>query len=72
MPKEEIYISIDVEATGPIPGEYSMYEIGACVVGKEDEYYCNYHLNLFDKKILLAFDSICLSRLNFFILSHPI
>ena len=35
--KTEIYISSDIEATGPIPGEYSMYELGASVVGKESE-----------------------------------
>jgi DNA polymerase III epsilon subunit-like protein len=29
----ETYVSIDVEASGPIPGEYSMLSIGACVVG---------------------------------------
>ncbi len=29
------YISVDVETTGPTPGKYDMYELGACVVGKE-------------------------------------
>src|SRR5271157_418489 len=29
----ESYVSIDVEASGPIPGEYSMLSIGACIVG---------------------------------------
>jgi DNA polymerase III epsilon subunit-like protein len=29
---QEIFISIDVETAGPIPGEYSMLSIGACVV----------------------------------------
>lgn len=29
----EIYISVDIEASGPIPGEYSMLSLGACVVG---------------------------------------
>jgi len=28
----EVYISVDVEASGPIPGEYSLLSIGACVV----------------------------------------
>jgi len=28
----EIFISVDVEAAGPIPGEYSMLSIGACDV----------------------------------------
>lgn len=30
---KEIYISVDIEASGPIPGEYSMLSLGACVVG---------------------------------------
>ena len=30
---KELYVSIDVEASGPIPGEYSMLSIGACIVG---------------------------------------
>lgn len=29
---EEIYISVDIEASGPIPGTYSMLSLGACVV----------------------------------------
>ena len=28
----EVFISIDVETSGPIPGEYSMLSIGACLV----------------------------------------
>jgi ribonuclease T len=30
--KNEVFISIDVEAAGPIPGEYSLLSIGACLV----------------------------------------
>lgn len=30
--RSEEYISVDVEASGPIPGEYSMLSIGACLV----------------------------------------
>lgn len=33
----EEYISVDVEASGPIPGEYSMLSIGACLVKNIDE-----------------------------------
>jgi len=33
---QEVYISVDIEASGPIPGEFSMLSIGACVVGRED------------------------------------
>jgi DNA polymerase III alpha subunit (gram-positive type) len=35
--KNEIYISVDIEASGPIPGEYSMLSIGSCVVGKVEQ-----------------------------------
>ncbi len=31
--KKEIYISVDIEASGPIPREYSMLSLGAAVVG---------------------------------------
>lgn len=37
---EEIYISVDVESSGPIPGEYSMLSIGACQIGNiENSFY---------------------------------
>lgn len=37
---KEMYISVDIEASGPIPGEYSMLSIGACVIGKpENSFY---------------------------------
>jgi DNA polymerase III epsilon subunit-like protein len=32
--RSEVYISVDVEASGPIPGEFSLLSIGACVVGQ--------------------------------------
>jgi len=32
MPAQEIFISVDVEASGPIPGEYSLLSIGACSI----------------------------------------
>src|SRR2546421_12549106 len=34
MKSEELYISVDIEAAGPIPGEYSMLSIGASIVGQ--------------------------------------
>lgn len=34
---DEIYISVDVETSGPIPGTYSLLSIGACVVGNTGE-----------------------------------
>ena len=30
--KNEVFISVDIETSGPIPGEYSMLSIGACLV----------------------------------------
>lgn len=30
--RDETYISVDIEAAGPIPGEYSMLSLGACLV----------------------------------------
>ena len=32
----EVFISVDIEASGPIPGEYSMLSIGACDVYRPD------------------------------------
>src|SRR4051812_40180642 len=37
MSKPECYISVDVETAGPIPAEYSLLSLGACVVGRRDE-----------------------------------
>lgn len=42
MPNE-IYYSVDVETAGPIPGEYSMLSIGACVVGDKTK---NFYIEL--------------------------
>jgi DNA polymerase III epsilon subunit-like protein len=30
--KREVFVSVDVETAGPIPGEFSLLSIGACVV----------------------------------------
>jgi DNA polymerase III epsilon subunit-like protein len=35
--KRECYFSVDVESSGPIPGEYSLLAIGACVVGNPEK-----------------------------------
>lgn len=34
--KNEIFVSVDIESSGPIPGEYSMLSIGACLVDAPD------------------------------------
>ena len=35
--KGECSISVDVETSGPVPTQYSMLALGACVVGQQDE-----------------------------------
>lgn len=40
---EEIYFSVDVETSGPIPGEFSLLSLGACVVGRTD---CEFYAEL--------------------------
>lgn len=34
---KEIFISVDVETSGPIPGEFSLLSIGACAVDDPDQ-----------------------------------
>lgn len=36
---KEVFISVDIEASGPVPGSYSMLALGACVVGNEAEHF---------------------------------
>jgi ribonuclease T len=33
----EVFISVDIESAGPIPGKYSMLALGACEVGQTDQ-----------------------------------
>jgi ribonuclease T len=35
--KKDCFISVDVETSGPIPGDYSMLSLGACIVGGKDD-----------------------------------
>lgn len=38
--KPEVFISVDIESSGPIPGDYSMLSVGAWVIGSADnEFY---------------------------------
>jgi len=32
MISDEVYISVDIETSGPIPGEFSLLSIGACLI----------------------------------------
>lgn len=36
MDSADLYISVDIEADGPIPGPYSMLALGLCVAGRFD------------------------------------
>lgn len=35
--RQEVFISVDVETSGPIPGEFSMLSIGACAVDAQEQ-----------------------------------
>ena len=37
MNTSETFISVDIEASGPIPGEYSMLSLGACIIGASEQ-----------------------------------
>ncbi len=43
-PKPELFISIDIECDGDIPGDYSMLSIGATTLGNEFEH--NFYIEL--------------------------
>lgn len=55
MTKEEAYISVDIEASGPIPGEYSMLSLGACVVGDTAKTFYREIKPITDKYVQRAF-----------------
>ena len=37
--ESDLIISVDVETSGPIPGEYSMLSLGAWILGSNHEFY---------------------------------
>lgn len=39
MTTPEVYISVDIETGGPIPGQYDMLSLGACLVSEPSDYY---------------------------------
>lgn len=39
----DTYISVDIEASGPVPGEFSLLSLGACVVGATEK---NFYIEL--------------------------
>lgn len=40
--EREIFVSVDIEASGPIPGKYSMLSIGACLASNPAEQFSCY------------------------------
>jgi DNA polymerase III epsilon subunit-like protein len=38
--KREIFVSVDVETAGPIPGEFSLLSIGACAIFEPARFVC--------------------------------
>lgn len=39
MSKPDLYVATDVEADGPIPGDYSMLSLGMAVVGRPEQWF---------------------------------
>ena len=58
---EEIYISVDIEAAGPIPGQYSMLSLGACIVGNAGE---SFYVELKPINKSVVPEAISVSNLN--------
>ena len=42
MTNQELFVSVDVETAGPIPGEYSLLAIGACLVDDDTQSFSCY------------------------------
>ena len=46
MSKPEIYVSVDVESDGPIPGDFSMLSLGAAAFSADGELLSTFSANL--------------------------
>lgn len=57
----EIFISVDIEASGPIPGKYSMLSIGACVASNPAERFSCYLKPISDEFVPAALEVTGLS-----------
>lgn len=62
----EVFISVDVEASGPIPGEYSMLSIGACLVFDDTQTFSCYLKPISDRYVpeALKVTGLSLERLR--------
>jgi len=57
----EVFISVDVEASGPIPGEYSMLSVGACLVSDDTQAFSCYLKPISDRYVPEALEVTGLS-----------
>lgn len=58
---KEIFVSVDVEASGPIPGKYSLLSIGACVAFEPTKQFTCYLKPISDEFIPAAMEVTGLS-----------
>lgn len=49
--EKEIFVSVDIEASGPIPGKYSMLSIGACISSNPSKQFSCYLKPISDEYI---------------------
>ena len=43
---EEIYVSVDIETDGPIPGDFSMLSLGSAAYNEAEELISTFSVNL--------------------------
>lgn len=58
---KEIFVSVDIEASGPIPGKYSMLSIGACLTSNPEEQFSCYLKPISDEFVPAALEVTGLS-----------
>lgn len=63
---KEIFVSVDIEASGPIPGKYSMLSIGACLTSNPVAQFSCYLKPISDEFIPAALEvtGLCLDKLR--------
>jgi ribonuclease T len=58
---EETFISVDVETAGPIPGQYALLSIGACLVGETSS---SFYIELHPDHITVIDEALAISGLS--------
>ncbi|MDP2128273.1 MAG: 3'-5' exonuclease [Pseudohongiella sp.] len=54
--ENEVFVSVDIEASGPIPGKYSMLSIGACVTSNPTRQFSCYLKPISDEFVPAALE----------------